>query len=102
VHRPWIVRTVALLLVLVGLQAGAFHDLETGHEWYFGTEDNSAAVMSVARKADPAIDGVPVADAPSALPLPVHRALECRTTPEIVGACAPRAFLPDPTGPPRA
>jgi hypothetical protein len=52
VSRPRIVRSIALLLVLVGVQAGAFRDLETGHEWVFGTEDHSAAVLSEARKAD--------------------------------------------------
>lgn len=101
-NRPWIVRNVALLLVLVGLQAGAFRDLDTGQEWVFGTEDASAAVMSEARKADPEMDGLPVADAPAALPVPVRAALEFRTAPEILGVSAPRSFLPDPTGPPRA
>lgn len=101
-NRPWIVRFIALLLVLVGLQAGAFRDLDTGHEWVFGTEDASAAVMSEARKADPKTDRLPVADAPSALPDPVCATLPLRAAPEIGGAPSARAYLPSPTGPPRA
>jgi hypothetical protein len=104
VNRPWIVRNVALLLVLVGLQAGSFRDLDTGHEWFFGTEDASAAVMSEARKADPSIDRLPAASAPSAFPVPVRvrAALRLRAAPESSGAPSARAYLPSPTGPPRA
>lgn len=95
-------RIVALLLVLVGLQAGAFRDLDTGHEWYFGAEDNSAAVMAESREADRAITGVPAAHAPSALPAPVGAATEIDAAPGSAGPSAPRAFRPHATGPPRA
>ncbi len=102
VDRSWIVRTVALLLVLVGLQAGAFRDLDTGHEWYFGAEDSSAAVMAEARKADPEIAGLTAADAPRALPVPPRAAPRPRTALVDSGAFPPRSLRPDPTGPPRA
>lgn len=100
-NRPWIVRTVALLLVLVSLQAGAFRDLEADYEWCFGTAESSAAVVCEARKADPAIaeppaGAVPPRAAPALAVDAVGTVLNAR------GACATRAFRPSPTGPPRA
>jgi len=102
VSRPFIVRSIALLLVLVGLQAGAFRDLDTGHEWYFGAEDSSAAIMSEARKVDPAIDGLPGADAPPAPPAALDAGRALRFTLYTTRASTARTFRPDPTGPPRA
>ena len=101
-HCPWIVRTVALLLVLVGLQAGAFRDLDTGHEWYFGTEDASAAVRPEARKSDVLPVHPPSAQPPrwvAALTFTAFASPARRATGG--GACSQR-LLPDPTGPPRA
>lgn len=98
--RPWVVRAVALLLVLVGLQAGSFHDLDTSHERYYGTEDYSAAVRPEARKSE----GVPVE--PPSLPNDADRpaiASRASASPVAVsrGRAAPaRRLHPDPTGPP--
>lgn len=101
-NRPWLVRTVALLLVLVGLQSGSFRDLDTGHERYYGTEDYSAAVRPEARKSD-----LGPVEPPAALP--PRRNGSAPVTDSSVparlaggGDASPRRFLPDPTGPPRA
>jgi len=96
------VRTVALLLVLVGLQAGAFRDLDTGHEWYFGTGDHSAAVLPEARKADPTIGMGPIAEAPRIRQAPVIAETARDALPETGSVRAVHRLLPDPTGPPRA
>jgi hypothetical protein len=102
VDRPWIVRSVALLLTLVGLQAGAFHDLETKQKRYFGVDDHSAAVLAESRKADPAIDAEP-APAPAAVPVAARRAqAEYPAAALSVVFVASQRRLPDPTGPPRA
>ena len=100
--RLWIVRAVALLLALVGLQAGSFRDLDAGDERYSGTEDYSAVVRPEARKPDviplplPAAQppGAPMALLVSALRPPSRRPAGVRAF--------PRHRLPDPTGPPRA
>lgn len=101
-NRLWIVRAVALLLVLVGLQAGAFGDLDTGDERYYGSEDYSAVVRPEARKPDAVPQPLPAAQPPcqpQAALFPASLAPARRLA-------AARAFtphhLPDPTGPPRA
>jgi hypothetical protein len=102
VNRPWIVRTVALLLVLVGLQAGAFSDLDRGDERYYGTEDYSAVVRPEARKPDAIPLPLPAAQPPRALQaalFPASLAPARRLT--VARAFTPH-HLPDPTGPPRA
>ena len=102
VNRPWIVRTVALLLVLVGLQAGAFSDLDRGDERYYGTEDYSAVGRPEARKPDAVPLPLPAAQPPRALQSSLFPALF--TPPRrFTGARAfARHRVPDPTGPPRA
>lgn len=97
VNRPWVVRTVALLLVLVGLQAGAFRDLPTHDERYYGAEDYGVAVAPESAKPHALPPAEPVAQLPHA----PYRAFAM--PPALVGAAAAHAFhLPDPTGPPRA
>lgn len=96
VSRPWVVRSIALLLVLVGLQAGAFRDLPTNDERYYGTEDYSAAVAPEAGKPHVLPPAVPAAQRPHA----VHWRYVIPTAP--VGAAAHAFHRPDPTGPPRA
>jgi len=100
VNRPWVVRAVALLLVLVGLQAGAFRDLPTNDERYYGTEDYSAAVRPEARKSE----GMPV-EPPAALTAEARRDTAARAwamPASLAQAGAARAswLHPDPTGPP--
>lgn len=93
-------RAIALLLVLVGLQAGAFRDLTTSDERYYGAPDYSAAARPEARKPDalPPPDAVaqpPLARvSPGAQPQPVL----VRTD---AGAFPPH-LVPEATGPPRA
>jgi hypothetical protein len=102
VNRPWLVRAVALLLVLVGLQAGSFQDLDNGHERYYGNDDYTSAVRPEVRKSDlDSVEPQPAQDRPVD-PSPAHRTIE------IASACATPAalllprFRPAPTGPPRA
>ena len=95
-------RTVALLLVLVGLQAGTFSDLDAGDERYYGTEDYSAVVRPEARKPD--VIPLPLLAAqPPGAPLAL---LVCALRPPSRRPAGVRAFaryrVPDPTGPPRA
>ena len=101
-NRPWLVRTVALLLVLLGLQAGSFRDLDAGHERYYGTEDYSAVVRPEARKPDAVPPPLPAAQPPGALQAALFPA--SLTPPRrFTGARAfARHRIPDPTGPPRA
>jgi hypothetical protein len=96
VIRPWLVRAVALLLVLVGLQAGSFRDLDTGDAPYYGTADYGAVVAVEARLADGLPPPAPVARLPQAQ----HGDGALPTEP--VRAAARAFHLPDPTGPPRA
>ena len=93
-------RLVALLLVLVGLQAGAFRDPPTNDERYYGTEDYSAAVAPEARKPK----AIPLPDAVAPPPLARVR-LGMQPQPGQLRADAggfPPHHVPDPTGPPRA
>lgn len=102
VNRPWIVRAVALLLVLVGLQAGSFQDLDAGHERYYGNDDYTSAVRPEVRKSD--LDGVeaqPAEDRPER-PAAVYRAIEIPSTRATSAALPAPRFRPAPTGPPRA
>lgn len=96
VNRPWVVRIVALLLVLVGLQAGAFRDPDAGDERYYGTSDYSAAVAAQTRLPDALPPPAPAAQLPRA-PDRASAAPVAR-----VRAAARPFYLPDPTGPPRA
>lgn len=96
VNRPWLVRSVALLLVLVGLQAGAFRDLPTNDERYYGTEDYTAAVAPEAGKPHVLPPASPAAQRPHA----VHWRYAVSSAP--VRAAAHTLHRPDPTGPPRA
>ena len=101
-NRPWPVRAVALLLVLVGLQAGSFSDLDMGDERYCGTEDYSAVVRPEARKPDAVPPPLPAAQPPGA---PQTALSSASVTPALhrAGARAfPKHHVPDPTGPPRA
>lgn len=101
-YRPWIVRSVALLLTLVGLQAGAFDSLETQQKRYFGVDQYGAAVLAESRKAEPAIDSEP-APAPAAVPVATRRTQgEHPVAALSVLFVASQRRLPDPTGPPRA
>jgi len=102
VNRPWLVRSIALLLVLVGLQAGSFRDLDAGHERYYDTDDYASAVRPEVRKSDlDTVEPQPAQDRPVGRTA-AHRAIE------IASACAapvahpPQRFRPAPTGPPRA
>lgn len=96
VNRPWVVRLVAVLLVLVGLLAGAFRDLPTNDERYYGTEDYSAAVAPEAGKPHALPAALPAAQLPQA-------AYPAYAMPLAPVRAAAHAFrLPDPTGPPRA
>jgi hypothetical protein len=101
VNRPWLVRAVALLLVLLGLQAGSFRDLDAGHERYYGTEDYSAAVRPEARKPHAVPPPLPAAQPPGApLALLDFALLPPTRRPADVRAF-PQHHVPDPTGPPR-
>lgn len=100
VNRPWLVRAVAMLLLLVGLQAGTFRDFDSSHQWAAGADDGTVAVLTEGRKAD----GDAVALQAAALPRPACRELPgaLRLARHSVGARALSHHLPDPTGPPRA
>ena len=100
--NPWFVRSVALLLVLVGLQSGSFQDLDAGQERYYGAQDFSAAVRAEARKTDPVLGAGSAADAPTALPRALMVARAPQRSRALGIACLPQYLLPDPTGPPRA
>jgi hypothetical protein len=102
VNRPWLVRAVALLLVLVGLQAGSFQDLDTGHERHYGTDDYTSAVRPEVRKSD--LDTVEPQPAQARLerPAAVYRAIQVPSTRATPVAVLPPRFRPAPTGPPRA
>ena len=100
-NRPGIVRAVALLLVLVGLQAGSFSDLDTGDERYYGTEDYSAVVRPEAREPDAVPPPLPTAQPPGApMALLFSPLLPPTRRPPGVRAF-PQHRVPDPTGPPR-
>jgi hypothetical protein len=102
VNRPGIVRAVALVLMLVGPQAGSFSDLDTGGERYYGTEDYSAVVRPEARKPQAVPLPLPAAQPPGA----PRALLVCALRPPIRrpagGRAVPQHLVPDPTGPPRA
>jgi hypothetical protein len=102
VNRSWIVRSVALLLVLVGVQAGSFRDLYAGHERYYGTEDYSAAVRPEARKPDVVPVDPPFAQPPRRVAAPPFTAFASPARRATGGRASPRRLLPDSTGPPRA
>lgn len=94
VNRPWLVRSIALLLVLIGLQAGSFRDLDTGEQRYFGTADYHAAVAPESGKPLALPPAVPAAQLPSAAPVaPVL---------PVAAARAGAFHFFDSTGPPRA
>lgn len=101
-NRLWIVRTVALLLVFVGLQGGSFRDLDGGQQWVYGADNGVAAVLAETREPDAVPLTPPAAQPPrvARAPLGMAFAAPART---VRGS---RAFLPhlhpDPTGPPRA
>ena len=101
-NRSWIVRSVGLLLVLVGLQAGSFQDLDTGHERYYGTDDYTSAVRPEVRKSD--LDTVEPQPAQDRLerPAAMYRAIPVPSTRATPVALLPPRFRPAPTGPPRA
>jgi hypothetical protein len=102
VNRPWLVRAVALLLVLVGLQAGSFRDLDTGHERYYGNDDYTSAVRPEVRKSD--LDTVEPQPAQDRLerPASMHRAIQVPSSRATPVALLSQRFRPAPTGPPRA
>lgn len=101
-NRPWLVRAVALLLVLVGLHAGSFHDLDTGHERYYGNDDYTSAVRPEVRKSDlDSVEPQPAQDRP-ARPAAVYRVIQVPATRATPVALLPPRFRPAPTGPPRA
>ena len=101
-NRSWIVRSVALLLVLVGVQAGSFRDLYAGHERYYGTEDYSAAVRPEARKPDVVPVHPPSAQPPRWVAEAPFTAFASPARCATGGGASPQRLLPDPTGPPRA
>jgi hypothetical protein len=102
VNRPWLVRAVALLLVLVGLHAGSFQDLDAGHERYYGNDDYTSAVRPEVRKSDlDTVEPQPAQDRPER-PAAVYRAIQGPSTRATPVALLPQRFRPAPTGPPRA
>ena len=101
-NRSWIVRSVALLLVLVGVQAGSFRDLDAGHELYYGTKDDSAAVRPEARKPDVVPAHPPPVQPPRWFSEPPFTAFASPARRTTGGRASPQRLLPDPTGPPRA
>jgi len=102
VNRPWLVRSVALLLVLVGLHAGSFQDLDAGHERYYGNDDYTSAVRPEVRKSDlDSVEPQPAQDRPER-PAAVYRAIEIPSARATPVALLPPRFRPAPTGPPRA
>jgi hypothetical protein len=94
VNRPWVVRSIAVLLVLVGLQAGSFRGPDTGDERYYGTSVYGGAVAPEAGKSQTLPSAVPAAQWPRAAHVAhVLQGLAVRTV----------AFhFFDSTGPPRA
>lgn len=100
-NRPGIVRAVALLLVLVGLQAGSFSGLDSGDERYYGTEDYSAVVRPEARKPDVIPVPLPAAQPPRVAPATEFAAFAALAQAET-GNALPQRLRPTPTGPPRA
>jgi hypothetical protein len=102
VNRPWAVRAVALLLVLVGLQAGSFSDPDTGDERYYGTEDYSAVVRPEARKPDAVPPPLPAVQPPGAPQTALSSALVTPARHRTGARAFPKHRVPDPTGPPRA
>ena len=102
-NRSWIVRAVALLLVLVGLQSGAFRDPHAGHDWYFGHADDGAVMLADARKADPQVAAEPATGVPVHAAAPAAAAQARRAAPPAIATASLAPFLlPDPTGPPAA
>lgn len=101
-NRPWIVRAVALLLVLVGLQAGSFRDLDAGHERYYGAENYSAAVRPEARKPAAVPVEPPAAQPPRLAPATGFTAFAPLAQAATGGNALPQRLRPAPTGPPRA
>ena len=102
VNRSWAVRSIALLLVLVGLQAGSFQDLDAGHERYYGTDDYTSAVRPEVRKSE--LDAVepPLAQDQPVAPMAAHRGIEIAATGAAPAAHPSHRYRPAPTGPPRA
>lgn len=101
-NRPWLVRAVALLLVLVGLHAGSFQDLDAGHERYYGNDDYTSAVRPEVRKSDlDTVEPQPAQDRPER-PASVYRAIQVPLTRAMPVALLSPRFRPAPTGPPRA
>ncbi len=106
-------RAVAILLVLVGLPAGAYQHLRAAHLLYFGAPDQGSVILIEARKSvardEPSLDRQ-VAPAnggepPAAAPASAVRAAPAAAT-QPLEAAAPRTgraayFLPSSTGPPR-
>lgn len=95
-------RSVALLLVLVGLQGGAFRILDAEQERYLGPEATGAAVLAESRKPDPAGQLPSALHMPPASRAPVAAAFEHRRPAASGGFETPPHRFPDPTGPPRA
>ncbi|HEU4647403.1 MAG TPA: hypothetical protein VFS80_17745 [Burkholderiales bacterium] len=99
---PWLVRAVALLLVLVGLQAGSFQDLDAGHERFYGTDDYTSAVRPEVRKSElDSVEPQPAQDRPERQAA-MYRVIEIPSASATPVALLPQRFRPAPTGPPRA
>ncbi|MDH4096484.1 MAG: hypothetical protein OEV81_17050 [Betaproteobacteria bacterium] len=101
-NRFWLVRAVALLMLVSGMQAGALRGIDTGDERYYGNPETSTAVRPEARKSDVIPLPEPAAQPPQpqqwasgdALPQPGQLPAGARALPQH--------RVPDPTGPPRA
>jgi len=111
------VRAIALLLVAAGLHAGSFRDLDNVQDWYFGTPDYSAAVLSEARKSlatraqadgtldherTQASDDAPALGPHFAQPVATQTAFARGARHASPDTSVPLRLRPDPTGPPRA
>lgn len=97
---PGFVRAVALVMLLIGLQAGSFGDLSASDERYYGTPDHSAALRPEPRKPD----AVPLPDAAAQPPI-ARRPAGAQPRPALSRTDAggfPAHVVPDPTGPPPA
>ncbi len=96
---PGFVRAVALLMLLVGLQAGSFRDLTASEERYYGAPDHSVAARPEVRQPD----ALPLPGPSAQPPRPEYRAtVELPPPPKPDRAGAFPRHHPDPTGPPRA
>jgi len=103
VNRLWVVRSVALLLVVVGLQAGSFRGFDNSRQWVHGADEGAATVLAEVRKphAKPA---PPSAAASPPRPARGDSSVALTLTERSRGSAraASRHHVPDPTGPPRA